>query len=256
MKVWTVLPAYNEEADLPPLLDSLIEVFQDERKDFAILVVDDGSKDRTPEILANYAKTHPVVVLTNPKNMGLAETIRNGLLEVVKRASPKDIIVTMDADNTHPAGLALQMVRKIREGCDVVVASRYRPESQVFGLSLTRIVLSRVASIICRVLFPIRGIRDYTCGYRAYRASTLQELIRKHPEDFITETGFTCILNILLNLREFDLVFAEVPLILRYDLKQGQSKMRIVKMIRDSVSLLMRKRFGIEQQKAHSPKTS
>jgi glycosyltransferase involved in cell wall biosynthesis len=88
MKIWVVLPAYNEEQALPPLLDSLIENLTDERRDFTIMVVNDGSKDRTGEVAESYAKKAPVIALHNDGNKGLAETMRHGLMEAGKRAAP------------------------------------------------------------------------------------------------------------------------------------------------------------------------
>ncbi|MGE0615208.1 MAG: glycosyltransferase [Bacteriovoracia bacterium] len=245
MKTWVVLPAYNEEKALTPLLDSLVESLKEEQRDFSIIVVDDGSADGTPQLLEDYAKRCPEVTsLRNDPNRGLAETIRRGLFEAVQRAGENDIIITMDADNTHPAGLALRMIRLIREGNDVVIASRYRAGSRVVGVPLNRLVLSWGAAVLFKLLFPIRGVRDYTCGYRAYRAKVIGGLIHKYKNEFISERGFSCMVDILLKLRQSDLIFAEVPLILRYDLKPGLSKMKVLQTILDSLSLLVRRRLG------------
>ena len=153
-----------------------------------------------------------------------------------------DIIITMDADNTHPAGLAIRMVRLIREGNDVVIASRYRKGSYVRGLPRSRQFLSYAGSWLCRVLFPIRGVRDYTCGYRAYRVAALLQLMSRYGKDFITETGFASMVDILLRLREEQLIFTEVPLVLRYDLKPGRSKMDVPRTIKETLTLLVRRR--------------
>jgi dolichol-phosphate mannosyltransferase len=243
-KIWVVLPAYNEEQALPVLLDSVVENLSEESKDFSIIVVNDGSEDRTGQVAEDYAKRAAVIALHNDGNKGLAETMRRGLMEAVNRANPKDIIVTMDADNTHPAGLALRMIRLIREGNDVVIASRYRAGSHVRGISFHRLLLSIGASWLFRIFFPIRGVRDYTCGYRAYRADVMKTLIDRHGREFISERGFSCMVDILLRLRECDLVFAEVPLVLRYNLKPGRTKMRVLQTVFDTLKLLIRRRCG------------
>lgn len=245
MRIFVVLPAYNEEQALPHLLDSLIENLSDERRDYSIIVVNDGSTDRTGEVVDSYGARHSIIALHNHTNKGLAETMRRGLLEAVNRAGPKDIIVTMDADNTQPAGLALRMIRSIREGNDVVIASRYREGSQVRGVPFSRRLLSRMASWLFRIFFPIRGVRDYTCGYRAYRADITKSLIEQHGPEFISERGFSCMIDILLRLRERDVVFAEVPLVLRYDLKPGRTKMRVFETIFDTLKLLIRRRLSL-----------
>ncbi len=243
MKIWMVLPAYNEEDALPQLIDSLVEQLRDENREFEILVVNDGSEDKTRQVAEAYSGNTPVRVYNNAINKGLAETLRAGLLEALKLAAKDDIIITMDADNTHPAGLVIRMVRLIREGNDVVIASRYRNGSYVRGLPLSRRLLSYGASWLCRVLFPIRGVRDYTCGYRAYRVTALSQLISRYGEDFISEKGFASMVDILLRLRKEQLIFTEVPLILRYDLKPGRSKMNVSRTIKETLSLLMRRRF-------------
>lgn len=243
-KIWVVLPAYNEEQALPLLLDSLIEHLSEAHKEFSIIVVNDGSSDRTAELAQSYTETAPVIVLHNDGNRGLAETMRHGLMEAIRRAKPRDIIVTMDADNTHPAGLLLRMVRLIREGNDVAIASRYREGSHVRGLSLQRMLLSSGASWLFRIVFPIRGVRDYTCGYRAYRADVMKQLVDLYGREFITERGFSCMVDILLRLRQNHLVFTEVPLVLRYDRKPGQSKMKVMQTVVDTLKLLIRRRFG------------
>jgi dolichol-phosphate mannosyltransferase len=249
-KIWVVLPAYNEEHALPPLLDSLVENFGEEHKEFSIIVVNDGSNDRTGNIADDYAKQAPVIAVHNDGNKGLADTMRRGLMEAVSRANLKDIIVTMDADNTHPAGLALRMIRLIREGNDVVIASRYREGSQVRGVSFHRLLLSTAASWLFRIFFPIRGVRDYTCGYRAYRADVMKTLVHRYGREFISERGFSCILDILLRLRERDLVFTEVPLVLRYDLKPGRTKMRVLHTVLDKLKLLIRRRLALSTVKS------
>ena len=243
MKIWMVLPAYNEEDALPQLIDSINEQLRDENREFEILVVNDGREDKTRHVAEAYSGKTSVRVYNNATNKGLAETLRTGLLEAVKLAAKDDIIITMDADNTHPAGLVIRMVRLIREGNDVVIASRYRNGSYVRGLPLSRRLLSYGASWLCRVLFPIRGVRDYTCGYRAYRLTALSQLISRYGEDFISETGFASMVDILLRLRKEQLIFTEVPLILRYDLKPGRSKMNVSRTIKETLSLLVRRRF-------------
>jgi len=242
MKILMVLPAYNEEDALPRLIDSLVEQLREENREFEILVVNDGSEDRTWEVAEAYNGKAPIRLYNNETNRGLAETLRTGLLEALKLAAKDDIIITMDADNTHPAGLVIRMVRLIREGNDVVIASRYRKGSYVRGVPLSRRLLSYGASWLCRLLFPIRGVRDYTCGYRAYRVTALSQLISRYGEEFISEKGFASMVDILLRLREQELIFTEVPLILRYDLKPGRSKMNVSRTINETLNLLVRRR--------------
>ncbi|HEV8578583.1 MAG TPA: glycosyltransferase family 2 protein [Thermoanaerobaculia bacterium] len=243
-RMWVVLPAYNEEGSIAPLLDDLLRELGSGDADFAILVVNDGSTDQTAAIVRGYESTRRVTLLDQPVNRGLAETLRTGLLAAVRQAQPDDIVIVMDADNTHPAGLVFRMARLIREGNDVVIASRYRHGSHVRGLALYRKALSNGASWLFRAVFPTAGVRDYTCGYRAYRAGMLMQLVEKHGQEFISERGFACMVDILLRLREQGAIFTEVPLVLRYDRKEGQSKMKVLATVKETLLLLFRRRFG------------
>lgn len=243
-RLWVVLPAYNEEGSIGPLLDDLLRELGSGASDFAILVVNDGSTDQTAAIVRGYESTQRVTLLDQPLNRGLAETLRAGLLAAVGQARPDDVVVVMDADNTHPAGLMFRMTRLIREGNDVVIASRYRQGSHVRGLTLHRRALSSAASWLFRAVFPTPGVRDYTCGYRAYRAGMLMQLVDKHGQEFISERGFACMVDILLRLREQGAIFSEVPLVLRYDRKEGRSKMRVLITVKETLWLLVRRRLG------------
>jgi len=244
IKIWVVLPAYNEADALPLLLDALIEHLEDLSGEFSIIVVNDGSKDRTGEIAEEYARRGHVLPIHNEQNAGLAETLKRGLIAAVERADGRDIILTMDADNTQPAGLARRMVRVILEGNDVVIASRYREGSRVRGVPFARVLLSYGSSILFRTVFPTPGVRDFTSGYRAYRASVLKRLIERFGNEFISERGFSCMVDILLRLRGLDLVMTEVPLVLRYDQKPGQTKMKVLQTVFDTLRLLVRRRLG------------
>jgi dolichol-phosphate mannosyltransferase len=136
------------------------------------------------------------------------------------------------------------MVRMITEGYDVVIASRYHPESRVRGVPLLRRTLSRSASLLMQALFPTPGLRDFTCGYRAYRASVLRAAVGRYRDAFVNQEGFQCMVDILLKLRSMHLVFGEAPLILRYDRKAGKSKMRVWRTMCHTLFLVLRRRCG------------
>jgi len=238
-----VLPAFNEEKDLGHLLERIEEAMYEIRLPYELVIVDDGSSDDTPGVIARWAETMPIRSIRHEVNQGLGVTIRDGLRLACELSDPRDVIVTLDADNSHTPELILRLVRLIREGHDVVIASRFRPGSSVRGVPLSRRFLSRVAGLLFRVTFPIKGVRDYTCGYRAYRAGVLQKVTSDDPT-FFDQSGFQVMVDILLKLRrDKDLVFGEAPLILRYDLKRGASKMDVGDTIAATLKLMVRRRF-------------
>jgi dolichol-phosphate mannosyltransferase len=149
----------------------------------------------------------------------------------------------MDADATHNPGLILRLMRMIIEGHDVVIASRFQPGARVIGLVWYRKLLSYVASLIFRITYPIKGVRDYTCGYRAIRADVLKNAIAEYGETFVDQDGFQCLVDILLKLRRRKLLFGETPLILRYDQKGGMSKMNISRTIKNTLILIVKRFF-------------
>lgn len=243
-KVFLALPAYNEEEALPELLERVGEAFADNGLPYEVIVVDDGSSDDTASIVAQLSFQMPVHLVQHEVNQGLGPTIRDCLREAVDRAGERDIIVTMDADNTHPPGLIDKMVRMIHEGCDVVIASRFESGGCAVGVPIERHFLSIGARFLFTAMFPTRGVRDYTSGFRAYRASVIRQGFADHGQNFVAEKGFSCMADILLKLRKQGVLFGEAPLRLRYDRKGGASKMQVFKTIWLTLKLLGRHFVG------------
>jgi dolichol-phosphate mannosyltransferase len=241
-----VLPAYNEADALPPLLKRLHSVSVGHfGSSLCVIVVDDGSSDGTAEAARGAVPGLDVRVVAHASNRGLNEAIRTGLLAALEQVGDDDIVVTMDADDTHAPGLISRMTMLIEEGNDVVVASRYAPGGRVLGVPLSRRVLSRGASLLFRMVHPVRGVRDYTCGYRAYRAGLLREAFARWGDEFVSAPGFSCMVDILLKLHRLQAVVTEAPLVLRYDRKPGKSKMNVGRTMKQTVSLLARRRLGL-----------
>lgn len=242
-KVIIVLPAFNEEARINSLLDRIEEAMGETGTLYHVVIVDDGSTDTTATIAKDRAIDMPLTVKKHPINLGLGATIRDGLFTAVSMASQKDIVVTMDADDTHAPGLIKRMARMIQEGYDVVIASRYQPGSRTLGVPASRRFLSYGSSILLRAIFPTSGVKDYTCGYRAYRASILKTAMATYGDSFVDQDGFQVMVDILLKLRSLNLVFGEVPMVLRYDYKEGGSKMPVGRTALQTLRLVLKRRF-------------
>ncbi len=169
----------------------------------------------------------PLHVLRHKLNRGLGETSRDLFEYVAEVCEPDDVIVRMDCDDTHGPEFIPSMIAKLEEGHDVVIASRFQPGGGQTGVSAYRALVSRCANLFMKVLFPIKGIREYSCGFRAYRAGIIQEAVNFYGNDFIQlkGLGFTCTLEKLVKLKLLAARITEVPFMLRYNQKQSQSKM-------------------------------
>jgi len=239
--IYYLLPAYNEEANIAALLGKISATMKELGEEYETIVVDDGSKDRTAEIVESLKDVAHVRLFRHETNRGLHESLRTGIAKFLRLSrNDDDILVTMDADNTHEPSTAPAMIELVRSGYDVVIASRYRPGSREVGLSFTRCFMSRVVNLMLAVLFRIRGARDYTCGYRAYRRSALSRAWKAYGDKFIESETFSATAEILLKMGKLGIRVAEVPFVLRYDQKGGMSKMRVIATVLDYFRLIMR----------------
>jgi len=241
--IWFVLPAYNEGKNLRVLIGSIhnIEVINNFK--YRIVVIDDGSVDDTLDIAKELAISLPIDIIIHPRNMNLGRTIADGLTYVNEHDKPGDIIITMDADNSHPPNLSIEMISKITSGTDLVIASRYKKGGAEIGLRFYRRVFSMAINKILQIIFPLYNIKDYTCGYRAYSSQLIKKAFNYYCDKLVTEKGFTCMAEILIKLRPFIKTASEVPLVLRYDLKQGQSKMKVIRTIISYLFMIKREMF-------------
>ncbi len=246
-KVRVVLPAYNEEEALTLFLGEIVETLTHADVEHEVIVVDDGSADRTAEVVRQASLAMPVRLIQHEQNQGLAAAIRTGLLAGAEGAEPQDVVVTMDADRTQRPEAILLMLEKIEAGCDLVIASRYRPGASVVGVPWYRNLLSLGGRVLFQTLFPTKGVRDYTCGARAYRVGLLHDMIEQFGDNLVSEEGFSCMVDVLLKARSLKPKFGEVPINLRYDFKPGLSKMSVLSTIWETLCLAGRvKTKGIQ----------
>lgn len=235
-RAWVVLPAYNEAENLPGLLRQLADL---RWESLHVLVVDDGSTDRTHEVVTGWPDL-PVQVVSHVRNLGLGRALATGLREVLARASPEDLVITLDADGSHLPEQIPALADVIRQGADLAIASRYRPGAQVHGVPVWRKGLSLAARVVLAVFFPIPGVRDYTCGYRAYRASLLRRAADRYGDRLVESQGFAATAEILLKLKALRPTVREVPIVLRYDLKRGRSKLPALRTVLQYLRMLLR----------------
>lgn len=224
--IYILLPAYNEEQALRPMMEKIAAVMAEMCSPYRVVVVNDGSKDRTMEILRELAEHYPLDIIVHKYNRGLGETARDGFEYIAEVGAPEDIVVRMDCDDTHDPQYIPAMLAKIREGCEVVTTSRYVPGGAQIGVNLYRRFISRCANLLLKFFFPIPGLKEYTCGYRAYRVALIQDAIGIFGNQFIDlkGMGFTGTIEKLIKCKMMGARVGEVPFVLRYDRKQGPSK--------------------------------
>jgi dolichol-phosphate mannosyltransferase len=239
-----VLPAFNEGKSLPSLLKRLSAINKTYAGEMFAWVVDDGSSDNTAEIALKGEPGLAVNLVSHERNLGLGQAVMTGLMAALQRASDDDAIVVMDADDTHDVTVIDSMIDLINAGGDIAVASRFAPGGDDRTAPLFRRILSRGAAVVFKTILPVKEIEDFTSGYRAYRAGLLRRAVRHWGERLIEEQGFACMVELLLKLRYLEPFVYETPLVLRYDRKQGKSKLKLAKTMIQYFKLAIRDRLS------------
>lgn len=239
--IYILLPIYNEAESIATLLERIKKGMERRQLQYKMVVYNDGSTDNTLEILNKYQASVPLYNIGSEDNKGLGFAFHSLIDEVcVLSQDEDDIAVCLDADNTHNPEHIYDMVNKIQNGFDLVIASRFLKDSRIVGVSRYRNFLSYEASLLMRMLFPIKGIKDYTCGYRAYSIALLKKAKEIYGDHLIKEIGFTCMTELLIKLSRFQLLAVEIPLVLRYDQKKGKSKMNIINTVARTIEMMTR----------------
>jgi dolichol-phosphate mannosyltransferase len=220
-----MLPAYNEEEALPPLLERARRALAG--RTYRVVVVDDGSDDETARVAAECARDMPLTVVRRPRNGGLGAAMATGLEYVRANVGPDFALVTMDGDNTQDPALIPAMVERLDRGADLVVASRFVAGGSMVGVPWERRLLSGGARLLFGRLLGVQGVRDYTCGYRAYRMGLVHGMARRF-RPLVRARGFAVMTELLAKAAAEGARCEEVPLVLRYDLKPGRSKLRVL----------------------------
>ena len=212
-----LLPAYNEEVSFPSLMKKLKIVLHEVDQNYKILVCNDGSTDNTSAILAEYSKEFPLVVIEHSINRGLGESSRDLFERAVEIGNDGDIIIRMDCDDTHEPKYIPDIIKKLNQGYDVVVASRFEKGGGQMGVDGYRAFISRAANLFMKIFFPIPGLKEYSCGYRGYRYSKIKEAVNFFGNNFIQlkGLGFTCTLEKLVKLKLIGAKFGEIPFLHR-----------------------------------------
>ena len=248
--IYYILPSYNESLNLDKLLNDFKKFFIKKKVSVNIIIVDDGSTDNSVSIINSFIKKNKykkliIKMIRHKKNMGLGRALKTGFEYSFSKGKYDDVIVSMDTDNSHTVSLSYKMAENIfYKKKDILIASRYQLNSRIKGLNYLRKSLSLGAAILYKIFFPIKDIKDYTSGFRAFRLGVIKDAWKKN-KNFFSEKGFSASADIILKLYIYKnrINFLEVPINLRYDLKKGDSKMKIAKTIYLNLALIVKRKF-------------
>ncbi len=199
-----IIPAYNESSRIRPTLDEILRYISEKGWSAEILVVDDGSRDNTAEIIREYAVHHAQIqLIENPGNRGKGYSVRNGMLH-----ARGEICLFTDADLSSPITEAQKLFNAIRAGADVAFGSRWlKAELQTERQPLYRQLFGRIFNLILRIFLGLH-YADTQCGFKAFRHEAAQRIF---PLQRIERWGFDP--EILFLARRMGMKVVEVPVL-------------------------------------------
>lgn len=231
-----VIPAYNEEKNIGEALRRVGAFLSLKKFARELLIVNDGSKDRTGEIVREYLKktSDPDVrLLESETNKGKGASVKRGVLA----ARGRYVLIT-DADLSSPIKEADKLIRELGEGYDVAIGSRAVRETDCdVQESLKRYLSGRVFNLFVRAV-ALSGFADTQCGFKCFKKAAAKALFEKQTLD-----GFAFDVEILCLARKNGYKIKEVPVMWR------QGKDSRVDLFKDSLSMLhdlfyLRRRYG------------
>lgn len=197
---------HNEQAVVATCVKRVIVVLKTLKLKTKLIVVDDGSVDKTPSLLKQLRKKYSKVlaVVTHPKNKGYGAGLQSGIREGLKQKF--EFAVFMDSDLTNDPAFLTTFATFVDKPIDCVKASRYVEGGKMVGVPFQRQLFSRAGNLFASIMFGI-GINDCTNGFRMVRLSKLRGVTFK-------ERNFPIILEELYELKKKGARFAEMPHVL------------------------------------------
>lgn len=197
-----VIPAYNESARLAASLERVLSYVHSQQWNVEVIVVNDGSRDNTADIIRSFAAKDPTLRLVeNPGNRGKGYSVRNGVLQ-----AKGDIVLFTDADLSSPIEEAAKLLRALDDGADIAIGSRWlRAETQTQRQPLHRQLFGRVFNLLLRLTLGLK-FKDTQCGFKAFKRPAAQAIF---PQQKIERWGFDP--EILFLARKAGFKVVEIP---------------------------------------------
>jgi len=176
MYLSVVIPAYNEEKRLPKTLKEISSYLEKQNYDYEIIVVNDGSKDKTAEIIKELiSEIKNLKLIDNKENCGKGFVVRQGLLE-----AKGEYRLFTDADNSTPISEIEKFFPYFKKGYDIVIGSRDIKGAIIKNPQpLYRRILGDIFSLLSRIIVGYWGIKDSQCGFKAFTAKAANDILPK-----------------------------------------------------------------------------
>lgn len=197
-----VIPAFNEEARLGPTLDAYLAYCHQTARRVEVIVVDDGSLDRTSAVVNSYARQHPEVRLIRlAENQGKGQAVRSGVVN----AQGKQILFA-DADGATPLAELERLEAAVHGGADVAIGSRALHDEGVrITARLYRRVIGRIFHGLVEIL-TVPRVKDTQCGFKLFRGPVAHDLFSR-----MRVRGFSFDVEVLMMAQRRGYSIAEVP---------------------------------------------
>lgn len=204
MEYSIVIPAYNESARLGATLEKVLAYVRTRGWDAEVIVVNDGSRDNTAEIVQAFAKSDPALRLVeNPGNRGKGYSVRNGMLN-----ARGQVVLFTDADLSSPIEEAPKLFAALEAGADIAIGSRWlRAETQTQRQPLHRQLFGRIFNLALRLTLGLH-FADTQCGFKAFKQPAVQAIF---PLQKIERWGFDPEILFLASKLKFKVT--EVPVV-------------------------------------------
>ena len=209
MKIVIILATYNEKGNVERLITTLEEEIFPKIKDhdMHILVADDDSPDGTADEVRKLMPKWKNIDISSGVKIGLGAAYIRGMTYAVEKLHA-DVMFEMDADLQHDPYKVAGFIKKIEEGCDMVVGNRYSDGGSIpENWPLVRKMFSIVANIFVRVVFTKFSIHDWTGGYRALK----KEVFLKEKSELNNYKGYIFQISFLHKAVRDGFKIGEVP---------------------------------------------
>lgn len=217
-----IIPAYNEEKRLPETLEQVLSFCYQSEYGCEILVVENGSTDRTYQVASEYAQKHRNLKILREKEAGKGRAVKNGML-----SAEGEFRFMCDADLSMPPREIPRFISPLEGGFDISIASREASGAVRYGEPDYRHLGGRLINAVIRLL-ALPGLHDTQCGFKCFRRAVAEDLFGHQ-----TISGWSFDIELLYIARLRGYRIAEIPIPWYYN---PDSKVRV---IRDAIRMIL-----------------